>query len=295
MLSMRDFSNITLVSVTGLNDATGAALALEFSRRQMPGACALLLSPCVPDNLPPEVRHRAIAPLSFKEYSLFMLFALWRVIETDYVLIVQDDGWLLDIANWSDEFLEYDYVGAPAQLGRVEKPEGTYWIKDFHWFFEIGKPDTLVTPVLNGGFSLRSRRMLRALVDHPQIRMEIPPPQIDESGPIRMDWFHDATHEDVVLTGILRAQLEAVGMRFAPLEVAARFSFEQAAFDFMGGEPARVFGMHGAWRRLIGIDPPVVRYSAKRSYLTESHPFEPAVIRMLENRGYRLEFEPEPA
>lgn len=67
---MPDFSNITLVSVTGLNDAHGAALALEFSRRQMPGASALLLSPSAPGNLPPDIRHRAIAPLSFKEYSL---------------------------------------------------------------------------------------------------------------------------------------------------------------------------------------------------------------------------------
>ena len=290
---MRDFSNITLVSVTGLNDASGAAFALELSRRQMPGASALLLSPCVPDNLPPDVRHRAVAPMSFKEYSLFMLFALWRVIETDYVLIVQDDGWVLDIANWSDEFLEYDYVGAPVQLGRVETPEGTSWMKDFSWFSEIGKADRLVTPVLNGGFSLRSRRMLRALIDHPQIRMEIPPPQIDESGPIRMEWFNDATHEDVQLTSMLRPELEAVGLRFAPLEVAVKFSFEQAAFGFMGGEPSRALGMHGAWRRLISIDPPVVRYLATRSTI-DNHSFEPPVVAMLEQRGYRLEFMPEP-
>ncbi|SAL48371.1 hypothetical protein AWB74_02214 [Caballeronia arvi] len=292
---MRDFSNITLVSVTGLNDAQGAAFALEFSRRQMPGASALLLSPCVPDYLPPEVRHRAIAPMSFKEYSLFMLFALWRVVETDYALTIQDDGWLLDAANWSDEFLEYDYVGAPVQLGRVEKPEGIYWMKDFSWYAEIGKPDTRVIPVLNGGFSLRSRRMLRALIDHPQIRMEIPPPQIDEDGPIRMSWFNDATHEDVQLSGVLRPELEAVGLRFPPLEVAARFAFEQAAFGHMGGDPMRVFGMHGTWRRLTSIDPPIVRYNEKRSYLADDHPFEPSVIRMLEHRGYRVEFVPESA
>ncbi|SAL48353.1 hypothetical protein AWB74_02212 [Caballeronia arvi] len=42
-----------------------------------------------------------------------MLFALWRFIETEYALIVQDDGWILDIGNWSDEFLSYDYIGAP--------------------------------------------------------------------------------------------------------------------------------------------------------------------------------------
>lgn len=247
----------------------------------------------MPDNLPPEIRHRAIAPMSQKDYSLFMLFALWRVIETEYVLIVQDDGWLIDINNWSDEFLKYDYVGAPVQLGRVDKPEGTYWMKDFSWYSEIGRPDTFVIPVLNGGFSLRSRRMLRALIDHPHIRMEIPPPQIDESGPIRMTWFHDAPNEDVQLTGVLRRQLEAVGMRFAPLEVASRFAFEQAAFGELGGDPRLVLGMHGTWRRLVSIDPPIVRYNEKRSYLADDHPFEPAVIRMLEERGYRLEFVPE--
>ncbi|MCG7404446.1 MULTISPECIES: DUF5672 family protein [Caballeronia] len=291
---MPDFSNITLVSVTGLNDAHGAALALEFSRRQMPGASALLLSPSAPGNLPPDIRHRAIAPLSFKEYSLFMMFALWRMVETEYVLIVQEDGWLLDASNWTDEFLEYDYIGAPGHLARVDRPEGIYWKKDFSWYGDLENPDSVVIPVLNGGFSLRSRRMLRALVDHPHIRMVVPPPDVRDSEPIAMSWFNDATHEDVQLTCMLRPELEAVGLRFAPLEVAARFGFEHAALSHIGVNLHAVFGMHGSWRRLASIDPPVVRYGATRRHIDE-HPLEPPVVKMLEERGYRLEFMPEPA
>ena len=66
---MTTFPRITLVSVTGLPDARGAAMALQHSQAQMPGSQAVLCSPTAPDDLAPSIRHVAIAPMNYHEYS----------------------------------------------------------------------------------------------------------------------------------------------------------------------------------------------------------------------------------
>jgi len=72
----------------------------------------------------------------------------------------------------------------------------------------------------NGGFSLRSRRLLQALED----------PVIVPSHP-----------EDLCICRTYRARLEAQGLRFAPRALARRFAVED--------EPLRddVFGFHGPY------------------------------------------------
>ena len=92
-MSFTSFSPITIVSVNGLADARGSAMALQVSLEQMPGAQALLCSPQRPDNLPSWIAHHPIAPLNYHEYSWFMMMVLWRFVQTDFALIVQDDGW----------------------------------------------------------------------------------------------------------------------------------------------------------------------------------------------------------
>lgn len=75
---------------------------------------------------------------SIEEYSYFMMKELYKYIETDYVLIVQYDGFILNPDAWTDEFLEYDYIWAP------------WWYTDSH---NVG----------NWGFSLRSKKLLELL------------------------------------------------------------------------------------------------------------------------------------
>lgn len=287
-----DFSQITIVSVTGMPDATSAAYALELSRRQMLGARALLCSPKAPANLAEGIEHKAIAPLNYHEYSWFMMFALWRVIETEYALIVQDDGWVLDANNWRDEYFDYDYVGPTTHVGRVDTAQGTRWLDHYTWSHEVNKPGTVVMPVLNGGFCLRSRRMLRALVDHPHIKVEIPPPDAVKGDPLQMSWSNFAPNEDVQLTTLLRPSLEAVGLKFAPIDACLRFGIEHAGHLNRGTDTMQLFGHHCRWRKLTSIDPPVVHYRCTRSRAANAFG-EMAIVNMLERRGYRVEFVPE--
>jgi hypothetical protein len=108
---------------------------------------------------------------------------------------VQWDGLVRDPAAWDPEFLRWDYIGAP-------------------W---PDQPDELA--VGNGGFSLRSQRLLEALLD-PEVRIEHP--------------------EDLSICHRNRVLLEQRhGIRFAPLEVARRFAYERP-------EPTQAtFGFHG--------------------------------------------------
>jgi len=127
-------------------------------------------------------------------YSHFMIKDLDRYISTDFALMVQYDGFILNADCWSPGFQHYDYVGAR-------------WPAD-HWM-SVG----------NGGFSLRSKRLLQALQD----------PEVLAADP-----------EDVAICRTYRLLLEEkYGIQFAPEEVAVGFSFETVPSE------CATFGFHG--------------------------------------------------
>ena len=135
------------------------------------------------------------------EYNHVMLKEAVENINTEHALYVQWDGIANDKTQWTDEFLKYDYIGAVWPWER----EG----------FNVG----------NGGFSLRSKRLLEAAVD----------PKLD-IGP-ENDW----TPEDKLIGHVHRTYLETnYGIKFPPSELARQFSFEL-------GEHTPSFGFHGLW------------------------------------------------
>lgn len=74
---------------------------------------------------------------SIKEYEKLILDGIQNIVQEDFLLI-QWDGFVLKPSNWCDEFLNYDYIGAPVLYN------GT-------------------TLVGNGGFSFRSIKLINAL------------------------------------------------------------------------------------------------------------------------------------
>lgn len=187
---------VTLVAV----DCVNAELALDAMERSM-ALCAfaravLLTSQDVAPRAGIEVVP--IPPIASKrEYSVFMVKGLAAHVATPHALTVQWDGFVTDPAAWDPRFLDYDYAGA------------------------VWPPDLSSRQVGNGGFSLRSRRLLEALLD----------PSFPESAVI---------HEDQAICNLFRDRLESgFGIRFAPPELAARFSHETVH----DGRPT--FGFHG--------------------------------------------------
>jgi len=91
---------------------------------------------------------------SINSYNDFIL-KVGNFTSSDHVLIVQDDGFIINKNLWNEEFLSYDYIGAP-------------WPLDEKWFKEASKStdyNLFSTSIRknrigNGGFSLRSKNFL---------------------------------------------------------------------------------------------------------------------------------------
>lgn len=193
---------VTLVAVTSV--ALGPTVqALHASMQQAEFGEVLLLS----DVPPPEdaragISWRRIERLASRaDYSRFMLQELADHVQTSHALCIQWDGFVVDGRRWEAQFLDYDYIGA-------------VW-PQFDDGYNVG----------NGGFSLRSRRLLEACRELP---------------------FEDSDAEDIHICRTCRPRLEQQGIRFADEAVARRFSFERTA-------PTGVeFGFHGAFN-LVGL------------------------------------------
>jgi hypothetical protein len=189
-----DLSNVSLVCI----ETRAPELAIFAMQRCTAVANfkeCLLLGSC-PDNLPEGINHIDIGKISSNEdYSDFIIRKLGDYIQGDYALIIQGDGFIIHPECWTPDFFSVDYIGAP-------------WPKHNE-------------TVGNGGFSLRSRRLLDALKN------------LDA----------DTTHpEDDYICRRHRAELEnRYGIVFAPIELAKKFSFEES-------DPVTpTFGFHGIY------------------------------------------------
>jgi Protein of unknown function (DUF5672) len=75
---------------------------------------------------------------SIEEYNTFTLHEMHKYVTSTHALIIQYDGFILNPDAWADEYLEYDYIGAP-------------------WWYDHGYT------VGNGGFSLRSKKLMEII------------------------------------------------------------------------------------------------------------------------------------
>jgi hypothetical protein len=129
--------------------------------------------------------HSKVLPLisGLDDYSKFCIREMHKYVDTTHALICQYDGFVLNGQAWADDFLKYDYIGAPFN------PSGI-----------IG----------NGGFSLRSKKLMEWISKQP------------------WDDFHP---EDSCICVRHRDEIEKAGFRFAPPEIAKRFAFEGRSWN----------------------------------------------------------------
>lgn len=152
---------------------------------------------------------------SIEEYSKFMIYKLDEYFTTSYVLVIQYDGFILNPSAWTNEFLNYDYIGAP-------------WLVADWSVNDFGFPKNLLGKLIvgNGGFSLRSKKLTSLCAKL-----------------FRDGVFLNYHPEDVAICLHNRKLLEEKGIKFAPIEIAKKFSFEAEndECDVWDGQ----FGFHG--------------------------------------------------
>ena len=202
---MKDLPDLTLCAVDCINPVL-ALRALDISMQQCRFGGAVFLSDSADQYELPGCRMVSIPRIrSRAEYSHLMLKDLGRHFATSHVLVIQWDGYVINGATWRPEFLQYDYIGAP-------------------WAFHSDDHR-----IGNGGFSLRSRRLLDALQD----------PQVADLDP-----------EDDAIGRRYRDLLETrYGIRFPNEDLARAFSLESMPPI---GPP---FGFHGLMNMWMVLPP----------------------------------------
>ena len=134
-----------------------------------------------------------VAPITDKiTYSHLILKELGKHITTDFTMVIQYDGMPTDPTRWQDEFMKYDYIGAP-----------------WPWFPEDRR-------VGNGGFSLRSRKLTDLCLDDQLVF---------DPGP--NEW-----QEDVHIGVLYKDWFVKNGAEFAPIPLAKQFSAENPGGKF---------------------------------------------------------------
>jgi hypothetical protein len=193
-----ELAEVTLVAVTSVAiEPTARAVARSLDLVRF-GRALWISDQAPPPLIADRVEWIAIGPISSRAaFSEFMLRHLAGHVSSSHALCVQWDGYVLDPQAWDPAFLDHDYIGAP-------------WphFADGH---RVG----------NGGFSLRSRRLLACCTQLPVAAGE---------------------PEDVAICRVWRPVLEQRhSIRFASEELATAFAYERSR------PPSPTFGFHGVF------------------------------------------------
>jgi len=190
----------------------------EWHRRWFTFEREILISNCNP-NIPGLTCFGCSTPpqnMLRLWYSDMCVHGFDSLCMTPYLLVWQWDGFIVNPELWSNEFLEWDYIGAP---------HGLYWRQVANWLksmwpnwpnpFDVSGHGDIAG---NGGFSLRSKKFLQATNG------------LSRSGITPAD-------EDLYLCVERRHELESQGIKFCPAEIAKKFSIDSE-------DVVRSFGFH---------------------------------------------------
>lgn len=210
---MLNLPNITLLAVSSV-DIESTDLALRISSHDIIFGAIKFLTSEEWVSTDPKIEVVPIPRINFEGYSKFMLEELVHYVDTEFCLVIQADGFVLNASRWSPKFLEYDYVGAPWPIDLRLQP-GNVPI------------DISANSVGNGGFSLRSKKLL-----HTTSKIDF-----DEL-------FFPSKSEDLIICHYLYEQMLAAGIKFPNPDLAAQFSIESPTAVY-GQNPKTSFGFHG--------------------------------------------------
>jgi len=210
-------TDVTLLAATSI-DIDATQIAMKISMHNIEYGAVKLLCSSPPEKKYPDIEYVLIPPLrNLNDYSKIIFQNLYKYFKTSHCLIVQSDSFVLNSELWSKEFLKYDYIGGPWPNKIEINP---------NLILDLEK-----NPVGNGGFSLRSHKLA------------------ETTGKINFDSLNfPMKSEDVVICYYLYQRMIDSGIRFAPPELAAKFSMENID-KLYGQNENSVFGFHGKHMR----------------------------------------------
>ena len=218
---MRKLNDVTLVSIDGV-DPELSLKAILHCMQYFDFESVKLISfrkPLYFERYEHKIEFFEIQKLTYSEFNKFKLNELLNYIDTDYCLIIETDGFIVNPEIWSSDFFKYDYVGAPWPMNDEE----------------VYKSVSCNTRVGNGGFRLRSKKILELCKG---LQFDIP--EQDQS-----DFDYENFAEDAIICRKNYDYLVSNGVKFAPLDIALRFSVEAEVEEYDKNQ--KTFGFHGKY------------------------------------------------
>lgn len=206
-MNIRD---VTLIAYTSIEfDAT--IRSLMKSSEQLDFGAIKLVSHEKPHNLPDKIQWE-YGPFirDIDDFNYYMFLEFGKHVDTSHALYVQHHSGVLHPEMWNDDWLSYDFIGAP--WGIIE---GAYMAND-----------GTRSRVGNDGFSLKSKKLLDIPKENSMYLRE-------EQG-----W----KNIDGNTCCYWKKEMLELGVKYAPVEVAAKFSFENYVPENVG--IGKVFGFH---------------------------------------------------
>ena len=201
---MIDLKNVTLIQYNCLDPDVGVN-SLLYSSNDINFNRIILFSHIIPTNIVDKIEHISVPKGSYIDSSKFSLYELYKYIDTEFVISIQTDGFIINPHLWNPEFFNYDYIGAP-------------WPDDPHFSDQSGT----IHRVGNGGFVLKSKKLLELS---------------------RMVSNNDRGDDEVICIW-LKKSFEDRGCKFAPVELAMKFSLE-LPIEECEHNLNNTFGFHG--------------------------------------------------
>lgn len=212
-----NLTNITLISVCGDQKfLIGIIKAAQHCMKYADFKAVKILSNVIVSI--PNIEIIKIPSLNKEQYSIFSLYELYKYVDTDFCLTFQGDGFIINPNAWSNNFLNYDYIGAP-------------------WMHKV------VNQVGNGGFSLRNQKFMhsaKTLEYNSKIQFQ---PHIPAGKLVTPeDWFACCYSYKTMIN---------LGVKFADFDTAYKFSVEHPAphkkYDRYNIMTYNSFGFHGSF------------------------------------------------
>lgn len=142
---------------------------------------------------------------SIDEWNRKIIYELHNYVDTEFAMLIHADGYIINPQCWQDDFLNYDYIGAPWPL-----PQDDY-------SYRTGTGTGQIIRVGNS-VSLRSRRLLTLPSE------------------LSLPWssYYGNTNEDGFLCVHNRDILVQHGIKFADIDIAKYFSKEHEIAENKG-------------------------------------------------------------
>ena len=187
--------NVTLVAMATRN-VEETLQALKYSCMGVEYGSVKLLSHYTPHGIGNTIEFIRIDKIkSIDDWSYKIIYDLNQYIDTEFALLVHADGFVVNPSSWKDDFLKYDYIGAPWPL-----PKDNFSYRDVNGdIVRVGN-----------SVSLRSKRLLEL-----PIKLNLP-----------WESYFGFYNEDGFICVKNKHIYEANDMKFAPLDIAKYFSHE---------------------------------------------------------------------